>query len=165
VEKYRKDAKRLARAVRGGDTEARVRAGRVVGDRVDERFRLSDAQHVLAVEHGYRTWAELVHAETVEERVVESGLAYVEGEPVRVLLRKRGSRLQLGDGGRAVELAGRPPSWRDIAERLVERERGLNVSRHGVVFVPAIEGRCVEELLHRVAAASLALYQELLDVE
>ena len=34
------------------------RAAEVLGDRAAERFLLSDAQFVLAQEHGFRTWAE-----------------------------------------------------------------------------------------------------------
>ncbi|HYX89836.1 MAG TPA: hypothetical protein VE753_10740 [Gaiellaceae bacterium] len=99
------------------------------------------------------------------ETVLESRLEYVEGAPVRVRLRKRGRRFDLRDDGRAVELAGRPPGWRELAVRLVERELSLNVSRDGVVFVLAVAGGLdLGRLAERVADASLALYQELLDV-
>jgi hypothetical protein len=100
------------------------------------------------------------------EIVLETELEYGEAEPVRVRLRKRGRRLDLRDDGRAVELAGRPEGWRELAVRIVEREYWLNVSRDGVVFVPAVEGGVEPAwLAGRVAEASLALYQELLDAE
>jgi hypothetical protein len=100
------------------------------------------------------------------EAVLETELEYREGEPVRVRLRKRGRRFDLRDDGRAVELGGRPEGWRELAVRLVERELSLNVSRDGVVFVPAVEGGLdLSGLAERVAEASLALYEELLDVE
>jgi ankyrin repeat protein len=33
-----------------------------LGERANARFSLSDAQHVVAIEHGYRTWPQLKHA-------------------------------------------------------------------------------------------------------
>ena len=45
---------------RAGDDAARERAARVLGDR--DRFLLSDAQFVLAREHGLASWAELRRA-------------------------------------------------------------------------------------------------------
>jgi hypothetical protein len=50
LEYYRKQAKHLLRSYEAGDAAAR--------DRAAERFLLSDAQFVLAQEHGFRTWAE-----------------------------------------------------------------------------------------------------------
>ena len=95
---------------------------------------------------------------------LDSGLSYREREPVVVLLRKRGRRYDLQDDGRAVALAGKPPGWRERAAQVVRGEYCLNVSREGTVFVPAVEGGVdLEWLARRVAEASLALYQELLD--
>ena len=62
LERYRKDAKALVRAFRADDEQATARAAAVLGARVQGRFQLSDAQHVVAVEHGYRTWPELKQA-------------------------------------------------------------------------------------------------------
>jgi ankyrin repeat protein len=62
LERYRKDAKALVRAYRRGDDDALARAGAVLGDRAAARFQLSDAQHVVAVEHGYRSWPALKEA-------------------------------------------------------------------------------------------------------
>lgn len=58
LEYYRKQAKHLLRSYEAGDADARDRAAEVLGDRAAERFLLSDAQFVLAQEHGFRTWAE-----------------------------------------------------------------------------------------------------------
>jgi len=58
LEYYRKQAKHLQRSYEAGDAAARGRAAEVLGDRAAARFLLSDAQFVLAQEHGFRTWAE-----------------------------------------------------------------------------------------------------------
>jgi hypothetical protein len=58
LEYYRKQAKHLLRSYETGDAAARARAADVLGDRAAGRFLLSDAQFVLAQEHGFRTWAE-----------------------------------------------------------------------------------------------------------
>ena len=58
LEYYRKQAKHLQRAYATGDAAAQARVADVLGDRAAERFLLSDAQFVLAQEHGFRTWAE-----------------------------------------------------------------------------------------------------------
>ena len=62
LERYRKDAKALVRAARQGDADAIARARSILGSRADDRFQLSDAQHVVAVEHGYRSWPDLREA-------------------------------------------------------------------------------------------------------
>jgi hypothetical protein len=53
---YRREAEALVDAVRAGDAAAVARGREAVGDRIDERFVLADALHVLAVEHGHRSW-------------------------------------------------------------------------------------------------------------
>jgi hypothetical protein len=58
LEYYRKQAKHLLRLYEAEDAAARDRAAEVLGDRAAGRFLLSDAQFVLAQEHGFRTWAE-----------------------------------------------------------------------------------------------------------
>src|SRR5262245_60964033 len=58
LEYYRKQAKHLHRAYATGDAAAEARVADMLGDRAAERFLLSDAQFVLAQEHGFRTWAE-----------------------------------------------------------------------------------------------------------
>ena len=84
------------------------------------------------------TWMS-VPERTIErdEVVVDTGLTYTEGEPVLVRIRRRGGRFELRDDGRA----------------------DLNVTRTGVVFVPAVEGGVNRDCLAgRVAETSLALY-------
>jgi hypothetical protein len=164
LEHCRKDAKALVRAVRAGDPDAIARARDVTAYR--NRFQLSDAQHVVAVERGYRTWPELKHAlEARTERFIDSGLEYLPGDPVLVKVVQRGTRYLISDDGAAVARAGRPPGWREAAERGMA-EDPLNLSRGGAVFVPAIGGRFpLESLVARVARLSLAVYQEILDLD
>jgi hypothetical protein len=57
LEYYRKQAKHLQHAYETGDAAAQARVADVLGDRAAERFLLSDAQFVLAQEHGFRAWA------------------------------------------------------------------------------------------------------------
>jgi len=58
LEYYRKQAKHLQHAYETGDAAAQARVAEVLGDRAAGRFLLSDAQFILAQEHGFRTWAE-----------------------------------------------------------------------------------------------------------
>ncbi|WP_043633337.1 ankyrin repeat domain-containing protein [Nonomuraea candida] len=58
LEHYRKQAKHLRHAYAAGDAAAGARVADVLGDRAAGRFLLSDAQFVLAQEHGFRSWAE-----------------------------------------------------------------------------------------------------------
>jgi hypothetical protein len=96
-----------------------------------------------------------------EDVVVPTELTYGPGEPVEVVVRKRSWRFDISDGGRAVELAGRPTSWAEGAERVVAAH-ALNVNRRGVVFVQSNEVR-LEGLIARVAACSRAVFEELLE--
>ena len=91
-----------------------------------------------------------------------SGLAYREGEPVPVRIRRREQWVELDDEGRAVELAGRPAGWLEAAERVVAEE-GMNVKRSGRVFVRVHRRRDIDELARRLAESSLAVYETLLD--
>ena len=61
VEHYRREAKALLRAVRRGDPAGAARARDALGDRVRDRFVLADALHVVAVEHGHRSWPAFKH--------------------------------------------------------------------------------------------------------
>ena len=168
LHRYRADAKALLRAHRAGEAEATERAAAALGDRAEQRFLLADAQFVIAREHGLRSWAALrrqvlpLAALAAEERgevVVDSGLAYGDGEPVEILVRKRQHRYLLSDRGRATEKAGKPPGWREPAAWAAEP---MNVDRQGAVFVPAVEGRELESLLVRLADASRAVHEALL---
>ena len=185
LEFIRKQAKSLAHAYRSGDPAAVARVERVLGDRARTRFGLSDAQHVVAQEHGHRTWPELkrsfdpppsrLHAVQSqldaasgswpdgEDLVLDAGIAYREGEPVEIVVRKRGWRHDVSDGCAAVEKAGRPSGWLDVSQRVVE-ELWLNVNRRGAVYVQSNETR-LAPLVLRVADCSVAVYKELLESE
>lgn len=173
LEHYRKAAKRLLRALRAGEPEALGRAHEALGERARERFQLSDAQHVVAVEHGHRSWPQLKHAlERAEpereaarraEAIVDTGLAYRPGEPVRLRVRRRERRITVSDAGAALALAGRPAGWRAVAAQL-ERALDVNVSGTGAVWLPVVSaGPPLPVVEQRIAAASLAFYQDLLD--
>src|SRR4029077_19365497 len=71
LEYYRKQARHLQRSYEAGDAAARARAAAPLGGpaararaaevlaaRAAGRFLLSDAQFVLAQEHGFRNWAD-----------------------------------------------------------------------------------------------------------
>jgi hypothetical protein len=165
LEHYRREAKQLVRAHRGGDDAVHARATAALGRH--ERFVLADAQLVLAREHGFRSWADLrrivetspldrLAEEERGEVVVDSGLAYGDGEPVRILVRKRLHRYTLSDRGRAIEKAGKPPGWREAAELAVEP---MNIDRQGVVFVPTVAGRHLPGIVERLADASRAVHE------
>jgi hypothetical protein len=175
VEHYRKEAKELVRryAAREGDAVARAHA--VIGARADERFLLADAQYVVAVEHGHPSWPAFKRAFEpaglgallgVEraEIVLDSGLRYTEGKPVEVVVKKRTHRYAVGDGGNAVALAGKPHGWLPVAADLVE-EFSVNVNRRGVVLVGTVYPEMLARLVAQVAAASLAVYQALLELD
>jgi hypothetical protein len=132
-----------------------------------ERFLLADAQLVLAREHGCRSWAEFRRRIATSpldelaglergEAVVDSGLTFADAEPVRVLVRKRVYRYTLSDRGRAIEKSGKPPGWREAAERAVEP---MNVDRQGIVFVPTVAGPHLPGLIERLADASRAVHE------
>jgi hypothetical protein len=175
VEYHRKQAKALVRGHHAGDAQAVRRAEAILGARARERFALSDAQHVIAREQGFRTWAELKHSVATtgdpgatawmddEDVVVGTHLTYAPGKPVDVIVRKRGWRFDVSDDGAAVAAAGSPPGWLAVAKEVVD-EHALNVNRRGVVFVQANEAR-VDALVERVAACSVDLYEELLESE
>jgi hypothetical protein len=96
-----------------------------------------------------------------EDVRIRTELAYRHDEPVEVVVRKRGWRYDISDGAHAVDAAGRPHGWREVAQRVVD-DHALNLNRRGVVFVQANEARLVA-LVARVAACSRAVYEELLE--
>jgi hypothetical protein len=96
--------------------------------------------------------------------VRETELSYLPGRPIRVSVRRRGIRYDIDDMGAAVAIAGRPPGWREAAERVVAA-LGWNVNRAGVVFVQAVEGRDIPALVLRTGEASAAVLDALLALE
>ena len=176
LEHCRKDAKRLLRAVAAEEPNGLARAGAVLGDRVARRFVLSDAQHVVAVEHGYRSWPALARdarraaaprpPEPADaETVIGAGLEYLPGVPVRVWIRHRPHRTSVSDRGRALAQAGSPRGWRRACAG-VHAELDVNITRAGVVSLPVVPvGPPEDEVTRRVARASLIFFQELLELE
>jgi hypothetical protein len=100
-----------------------------------------------------------------EQTTVDSGLRYAGSDPVLVRVIRREQRLDVTDAGAAAERAGLPHGWAEVASQL-ERELVVNISRHGVVSLPVVAaGPGLDAITRRVAKASLALYQELLELE
>jgi ankyrin repeat protein len=96
--------------------------------------------------------------------VRDTGLSYLPGRPVRVSVRRRGIRYDIDDMGGALALAGRPPGWLEAAERAVAA-LGWNVSREGVVFMRAVEGRDIDALVRRTGEASAAVLEAILALD
>jgi hypothetical protein len=171
LEHHRKDAKRLLRAARAGAPEALARAAAALGKDTQDRLQLSDALHVVAREQGYRSWPELKHATERSaagpartDTTIETKLEYQPGHPVRVRVVRRGPRISVSDDGAAFERAGRPRAWHRAAER-VQHELVVNFSRAGIISLPVVPvGPSEEEVVRRIAEASRAFYQELLEV-
>ena len=191
LEHYRKAAKALLKALRAGEPDAAARARAMLGALAPRPVKLSDAQLVIAREHGRPSWPAFRRAVAAAaaappgaplasptdalataragwgdrgEVVLDTGRRYAHDRPVRVLIRKRGRRYDLDDRGEAVRLAGAPAGWLTAAQRAVETEC-LNINRRGVVFVPAVEGRDLTRLALRVADASVAVYAALLELD
>jgi hypothetical protein len=168
LEHCRKDAKRLLRAVSAGDAVALARARQVLGERVQQRFVLSDAQHVVANERGYRSWPALTR-ETAEparaESIVDTGLEYRPGDPVHVWVLRRERRVSVSDHGAALDKAGAAPGWERACAR-VHAELDVNITRAGVVWLPVVAvGPGERAVARRIGRASLILFQELLEQE
>ena len=81
-----------------------------------------------------------------------------------VVVTRREGRIRVDDGGEAVARAGLPPGWWEVARR-IEDEFCVNVSRHGVVFLPVAACFSVDEIEARIAAASSAFANDLLDLQ
>jgi hypothetical protein len=99
-----------------------------------------------------------------DSRVVDTGLTYARGRPVRVRVRHRGHRYDIDDMGGAIAVAPRAPGWSEAAGRAVAR-RGWNVNRAGIVFVQAVEGRDIDALVRGTAEASVAVFDALLALD
>ncbi len=107
----------------------------------------------------------MVASELRSETEIETGLEYRPGEPVLVRVVRRPHRVSVSDDGAAVEKAGHPPGWGAAAAR-IDRELVVNVSRRGVVSLPVVAvGPGLDAIVQRIGDASLALYQELLELQ
>jgi hypothetical protein len=168
LEHCRKEAKALLRAFAARHAGALARAETVLGRRAAARFVLSDAQHVIAVERGYRSWPELSRAAARDRRAeewVDCGLHYRPGQPVLVRVVRRPGRVTVSDERRALQQASASRPWRALADRL-ERELGVNISGTGAVWLPVVRvGPGEEAIIARIGRVSLRFYEDLLDLE
>src|SRR5206468_11393005 len=80
LEWYRKQAKELVRGWREREPDAVERVEEALGERAHDRFGLSDAQWVIAAEHGYRSWADFKR--WVETREPEPPVGRIGRRPV-----------------------------------------------------------------------------------
>ncbi len=102
------------------------------------------------------------------ELMLDTGLTYDGITPVVVRVTKREGRYEFSDDGRAVAAAGVNRSSLEFGERITVGEYCANVSRQGVVALPAVERSGVEwltKLSGIVAEASCALYEALLELD
>jgi hypothetical protein len=145
------------------------------GARLDLRDGIHGGTPLSWAEHLERTqirdflqWRTEAEPRLTEVRVELAGLGEHDEVVLRsgVHVRRRGGRYMIDDAGAAVETAGRPQGWLDVARRVAEGEFWLNVNRQGVVFVPAVEGGVhVPWLAVRVEDASRAVRDALLDLD
>jgi len=150
LEHYRKEAKGLVRRYRDNDAEAVGRVEETLGARARERFRLSDAQYLIAAERGFRSWAdfrrfvESAEPEPPVGRIGRVGIPYYEQRAealVDELRRGREAALRrvrahvprLADIPDAQLLGGELPA-RD-AKLVVAREYGFPTWRDLVFYV------------------------------
>jgi hypothetical protein len=99
------------------------------------------------------------------ESVVDTGLEYRPGDPVRVWVLRRERRVSVSDHGAALEKAGAVSGWRCARDR-VHAELDVNISRGGVVWLPVVAvGPSERDVAHRIGRASLIFFQELLELE
>jgi hypothetical protein len=99
------------------------------------------------------------------ETEIDTGSCYAPGDPVTVRVIRRDRRVSVSDDGAAIERAGRAPGWREAADRIA-RELVVNVTRQGVVWLPVVPaGPGEDEIVRRIGEASLAFYQDLLELQ
>jgi hypothetical protein len=109
---------------------------------------------------------ELLYArENIREELVETDLSYRTGDPVSVNVVHRARRVFVTDGRGAVERAGHPEGSQGVFDRIA-RSLDVNVHRTGEVWLPVVAaGPGEQAITARIADASLALYQELLELD
>ena len=104
-----------------------------------------------------------MHVADGDTTTVDTGLSYRTGDPVLIQVRHRGRHYDLSDDGAAVERSGKRPGWLDAAQHVVAVD-GFNVNRRGVVFVPVVEGRDIDELCLRLGESSRRVYLAVLEL-
>jgi hypothetical protein len=134
---------------------AAARALIAAGARVTEWMVEVAADELCAVLEDAAAWAGILRV---------TSLSYVPGRPARIRIRRREHRYDIDDMGTAVAIAGRPPGWREAAERAVNR-LGWNINRHGVVRVFAVEGQDIDALVQRTAEVSRTVFETLVEIE
>ena len=101
------------------------------------------------------------------ELLLDTGLTYDGITPVRVRVTKREGRYEVSDDGGAVAAAGVDRGWLQFDERISVGDYCVNVSRQGVVSLPAIDRRgndWISKLPGLVAEGSCTLYEALLEL-
>jgi hypothetical protein len=104
--------------------------------------------------------------------MVDTGLEYRPGDPVRVWVRRRERRVSVSDRGAAfaragvaLDRTGAGPGWQR-ASASVQAELDVNITRGGVVWLPVVAiGPSEEDVARRIGHASLIFFQELLELE
>ena len=137
VEHYRREAKALLRAVRAGDEAAVARAREAIGDRLDDRFVLADALHVVAVEHGHRSWPAFKREAEAQEggdvrhvyRIGAFGHETYEEWAERLLAAARAGDPDASGGSATAYRACATPTPTPIAERATEADARVCLAR------------------------------------
>ena len=99
-------------------------------------------------------------------RLVDTGSTYDGVRPVRIQVSKREGRYRISDEGGAVDAAG---GVGDVTypEQLTVGRYSVNVSRQGVVWLPAVTptDEWLTTICDVVAKGSVELYEHLLDLD
>lgn len=103
---------------------------------------------------------------TRAERRVDIGLTYDGARPVRVQISKREQRYRVSDEGAAVAAAGTAGTVA-YPEQIAFGNHSVNVSRQGVVWLPAVapSDEWLATMCDLVARGSVALYEQLLELD
>jgi hypothetical protein len=117
------------------------------------RTAMTSVAELASVDHG--------------ELTVESGLTYDGTTPVLVRISKRDGRYRVTDDGRGVSAAGGAGWHVSYPEHLAFGEYSVNVSRQGVVWLPAVtpSDEWLATISALVARGSVGLYEQLLELD
>ena len=127
LEQLRKQAKELARAARAGDSAAVARLG-------DLPPRLASAQLGLAREHGYASWAALVHE--VAEQPFHTDLDYYEGRAYGIATVKG---VSLAEARRDLAQRHGLSSWAELTRRVQALASGEEAPTPFILAYRAVE--------------------------
>jgi hypothetical protein len=99
--------------------------------------------------------------------VTVSSLTYDGHTSVSVRVTKRDRRYTISDGGAAVRAAGVKASTLAFPDHIDFGDRSVNVSRKGVVWLPAVapSEEWLATVCRLVERGSIALYEQLLELE